>query len=262
MSELLVTPGSQSFPSFGLEIINEQPVTLTNSILPEPLTPPGTVTAVGSPVDDIIQAISLTDPTIFTIDAGEGNDRVTGGAGADILSGGGGNDVINGSGGNDQLRGQAGDDRLFGGDGNDNLAGAAGIDRIEGGSGDDIIQGGGGVDILSGGAGKDTFRFRKGSTGGARRNQADRIRDFNPQDDQILLEGTLQSMNFETTGRLSRQDFKVVESLSDLSDSETAKIIYDSSTGTVYGTRSNGSLVALLRLDGAPNVTAADFEIF
>lgn len=262
MSELLVSAGSQSFSAFGLEVINEQPVTLTNSTPPDPVTPIGTVTAVGSPADDIIRAISSTDPTIFTIDAGDGNDTITGGAGNDVLSGGNGNDIITGSGGDDQLRGQAGDDRLLGGDGSDNLAGEAGNDRIEGGAGDDIIQGGGGVDILTGGAGKDTFRFKKGSTGGPARNQADRIRDFNPKDDQILLESTLQGMNLETVGELSEESFKVVESLSELTDDETAKIIYVSGTGTVYGTKSNGDLVALLRLDGAPNITAADFEIF
>ncbi len=262
MSELIVSAGTQSFSDFGLQVINEQPVTLTNSIAPPPLTPPGTVSAVGSSAAETIRAISSTDPTIFTIQGEAGNDIIAGAAGNDILFGGDGEDDVFGLAGDDQIQGNDGDDLLSGGDGNDNLAGQAGSDIISAGAGNDIIQGGGGVDRLTGGAGKDTFVFRKGSTGGADKSAADRITDFAPADDTIQFQGTLQNLGLDP-GKLARSQFQSVENVSDLgSDLGSARIIYEESTGLVYGVRTNGTEVALVQLAKNLTITAADFEIF
>lgn len=109
------------------------------------------------------------------IDAGSGNDTVTGSDFADDLRGGAGNDTLNGGGGNDILTGDDGNDTLNGGGGNDILIGGNGTDTYHGGSGDDVLEvtggfnvaasrsfsGSGGdtrLDIFDGGGGTDTLQ--------------------------------------------------------------------------------------------------------
>ena len=82
------------------------------------------------------------------IEAGAGNDVVSGLAGADTLLGEDGNDV---------LRGDAGDDSLDGGAGNDQLFGGDGADLLYGGMGDDLLNADTGADQLFGGVGNDTY---------------------------------------------------------------------------------------------------------
>jgi hypothetical protein len=127
------------------------------------------------------------------IDAGSGNDDVTGGGGSDSISGRGGNDTLRGRGGNDHIFGNSGDDlieggndddsihggtgrddcsggngndnvagdddddRIRGNDGNDNLQGDRGRDRIFGGMGDDLCDGGEGDDFMRGDDGHDVY---------------------------------------------------------------------------------------------------------
>lgn len=95
------------------------------------------------------------------VDAGTGDDRVTGSNG---------NDRIEGGEGNDSLWGMGGRDALSGGDGNDYLIGDGtsaknkyqtleeslhGNDTLDGGKGDDTLIGQGGHDFLFGGDGDD-----------------------------------------------------------------------------------------------------------
>jgi hypothetical protein len=63
--------------------------------------------------------ITITALTGFEIDAGAGNDTVTGGIGNDIITGGVGNDIITGGLGNDSIIAGAGKDKLTGGKGDD-----------------------------------------------------------------------------------------------------------------------------------------------
>src|SRR5262249_9835247 len=49
--------------------------------------------------------------------------------------------------GNDTLTGDSSDNLLVGGNGNDRLIGAAGDDTLDGGAGDDLLNGGDGTDI-------------------------------------------------------------------------------------------------------------------
>ena len=81
-----------------------------------------------------------------------------------------------------------------GGDGNDvitgnaaanMLRGGAGADTINGGRGNDTLDGDGGADVLTGGAGRDSFLFDSLPTD---RTLADRITDFTPGEDRILLD--------------------------------------------------------------------------
>jgi Ca2+-binding RTX toxin-like protein len=91
------------------------------------------------------------------VTGGGGNDTITGGAGKDTLYGGEGDDRINGNGTADVLYGQGGNDRLYGGAANDLLDGGGGVDRLFGGDGNDTLLGGSSNDKLYGEAGNDSL---------------------------------------------------------------------------------------------------------
>ncbi|GAA0479815.1 hypothetical protein Ade02nite_39020 [Paractinoplanes deccanensis] len=93
----------------------------------------------------------------MNVDAGNGNDRITGGPKRDILDGNIGNDALWGLGGNDDLEAYSGADALSGGDGDDKLDGGWDNDRLLGGNGKDLLNGGFGNDIEDGGPGADRF---------------------------------------------------------------------------------------------------------
>ncbi len=135
------------------------------------------------------------------LDGGPGRDRLTGGVGNDVLAGRGGNDVLLGNGGNDTLKGGAGKDVLRGGAGNDRLLGEGGADRLAGGTGNDTLIGGRGNDTLTGGAGADTFVFRKG-------DGADRITDFAPDQDRLMIAKSLLDSDMEAFARDHMQQTK------------------------------------------------------
>ena len=107
------------------------------------------------------------------INAGFGNDRLTGDGEANIIRGGFGRDVIKGSSGEDEISGNQDDDTVLGGadndmarggSGNDSVYGDAGDDKVYGDDGDDRLFGGEGDDLLNGGAGVDTasYKFARG----------------------------------------------------------------------------------------------------
>ena len=68
-------------------------------------------------------------------------------------------EFIEAGGGNDTVTGTANGDDISGGTGDDSLVGMAGNDNIEGGAGNDNIEGGAGADYLTGDAGEDRFRY-------------------------------------------------------------------------------------------------------
>ncbi|BAZ49201.1 putative outer membrane adhesin [Nostoc sp. NIES-4103] len=86
----------------------------------------------------------------------------TGTKGRDVLTGTGSNNIIDGKGGNDD---------------------------ISGGAGDDILVGGTGSDVLTGGAGNDLFVYT------SIRDARDRITDFSPSADKIVLTDLFASFN-------------------------------------------------------------------
>jgi hypothetical protein len=120
------------------------------------------------------------------VDAGAGNDTVTGGFGDDVIRGDVGNDKLDGNtgndtliagDGNDKLTGAAGDDslqagdgndKLDGGDGNDTLTATDGADTLSGGAGNDRLEGGKGADSLDAGAGDDVLLTAEGEFTGTR----------------------------------------------------------------------------------------------
>ena len=115
--------------------------------------PPNAITAIrmelGNGKDTATISELIKSPAF--IDAGAGDDKVTGGGGNDTILGGDGLDAINGGGGNDSLSGGTGNDSLSGGAGNDTIAGGAGDDRMFGAAGQDILFGEAGNDTLFGG---------------------------------------------------------------------------------------------------------------
>jgi uncharacterized delta-60 repeat protein len=127
-------------------------------------------------------SIDVSDyPARVRVDAGGGDDSITGTRFDDALVGQGGNDSIFGGFGNDVIRGDDGDDLVFGHDGDDSIKGGTGADTLNGGegadlirgdqdrdrifgdNGDDIIAGGGGADTMTGGRGNDTFDGQGGT---------------------------------------------------------------------------------------------------
>jgi Ca2+-binding RTX toxin-like protein len=115
----------------------------------------------GSDVRDVIVGGFGND----RIDGNRGNDWIDGGWGNDDLRGGEGNDYVSGGYGDDIVTGDEGDDRLFGGAGNDHVGFNAsgplnsepGNDILSGGPGEDWMVGGKGKDRIFGGTGRDHF---------------------------------------------------------------------------------------------------------
>jgi len=77
---------------------------------------------------------------VTQVEAGSGNDSVTGTSGADKVLAGADQDTVNGGDGNDSLYGEAGNDRLNGDGGDDLLVGGTGADTLNGGEGSDVYE--------------------------------------------------------------------------------------------------------------------------
>ena len=93
---------------------------------------------------------------------GAGDDDIYGDNGADDLFGGADKDKMYGGIGNDAMFGGDGADKMFGDDGLDALYGGSGGDTINGNDGDDTIWGGEGADIIKGGEGNDSVEGDNG----------------------------------------------------------------------------------------------------
>jgi Ca2+-binding RTX toxin-like protein len=99
--------------------------------------------------DDAITLDAATIPSTITenLNAGSGNDNVSGANTPGTLSGGSGNDSVSGRG------------TLNGGNGNDALIGSSLADNLRGSSGKDTLDGGFGADDLAGGSSTDTLIY-------------------------------------------------------------------------------------------------------
>lgn len=116
-----------------------------------------------------------------------------------------GNDTIRLGNGNDYAISSGGEDVFEGRGGNDTLIGGSGADTFDGGDGNDVLQGGGGAD---------TFFFSAG---------ADSIRDFNPDDGDILV----IRADFQDAGNATFADL-----LDNAVESTTGLTIFSESTGS------------------------------
>ena len=151
-----------SFSTVGnLSFANNQ--TLTNYFLSD-----GKFT--GTNNNDLITI--LINETGGHVDAGDGNDTITGGSGNDTITAGMGNDtinetlgdnIINGSAGNDTINSGSGNDIIRGGTENDTIIDISGANNIDGGDGDDTITGGLNDDTIIGGNGNDNIKDAAGN---------------------------------------------------------------------------------------------------
>ncbi len=104
----------------GIDTFTFDDDTVTDSII--------VIDTLGVTVDG--ELIELTDIETVRIEAGGGNDNVTGDAG---------NNIIQGQDGNDNIEGDAGNNILQGGAGNDVIAFSTGNNTVDGGPGDDFV---------------------------------------------------------------------------------------------------------------------------
>jgi len=137
----------------------------------------GDDTVLGGKGDDTLDGGSGRD----LMDGGSGRDTLIGGKHDDILIGDKHDDVLDGGKNHDLLDGGRHHDALAGGKGDDTLLGGKGDDTLDGGKGADTLDGGRGRDTLTGGKHADTFVYREDGS-------ADRITDFRPGDDRLLLD--------------------------------------------------------------------------
>lgn len=173
----------------------------------------------------------------------------------DLIRGGAGHDIVYSYGDDDIVYGDSGNDSLYGGQGHDDLYGGTGRDVLSGSSGSDYLSGGGDADILTGGIGRDYFVFTTRASG----SHADRITDFRPFDDTIMLDNRV----FTGVGRdgwLTSRAFTIGSAAKDASD----RIIYNKKTGALlYDADGIGGIAAVkfAQLSSGLDVTRSDFFV-
>ena len=227
--------------------------------------------------------ISSPSGTGMSIDAGAGNDTVTGGIGDYSIIGGSGSDKITGSSGNDIIHGDIlhidetysdvkGKDTLIGGDGNDQLDGGYGDDSLTGGNGNDLLYGAGGTDIMSGDAGDDilvAYGSKDQLTGGAGSDKfvfynwdstamTATVKDFKSGTDFLDVECWSNSIDdvvvMDSTNFLSGKGMK--------SSTNDSVFVYDTSTGNLYfddDGSGSGKGVLIVTLTGKPTLSTNYF---
>ena len=205
----------------------------------------------GTPDADTLTGTDSNDINDFAIDL-KGDEPLSSNAdGNDIITllGTYANSLVDMGGGDDTFQGGLGADSVTGGDGNDTLIGGGGSDQLAGNAGDDL---------LTGGAGNDMFLFRSNSAFNAADFGSDRITDFAIGSDKILLSQT--SFGTITSANIAFLNSDLAAETSD------GLIVYSRATGKLFFNQ-NGAAVGLgtgalfATLDGAPSLTASDFQI-
>jgi Ca2+-binding RTX toxin-like protein len=219
------------------------------------------------------------------LDGGGGNDTIYGFEGNDRLLGGTGFDTLYGGAGDDNYFIEAGDSVVeTGGQGFDiawtstsftllagsevealssrlwedtsalNLTGNEIANSLYGNAGANTLDGLGGADSLFGFGGADSFRFSSTLGGG----NIDTIAGFVAVDDTILLDDAIFSAL--PPGALNPNAFVIGAAALDADD----RIIYNSATGALYydsDGSGGGAAIQFATLQGAPAITASDFQV-
>lgn len=151
-----------------------------------------------------------------------------------------------------------GNDTLNGGAGNDVLNGGEGTDTLNGGAGNDTLLGGAGNDILTGGDDSDAFTFNSNAPFVRDDLGVDRIIDFMPGTDKIVLDQT-------TFGAITTAQIAIVAT-DVLAATSSGLITYSTGTGNLFfnqngATSGLGSGARFAVLEGAPILTIADFQV-
>lgn len=242
-----------------------------------------------------VEHASLTGSAALDLTGSGSANRLTGNSAANLLTGGEGADTLDGGAGSDTLRGGAGNDLLLldrtgesvnGGAGTDtaqsatvalnlsasgftsvenatltgstalNLTGNSDANRLTGNAGANRITGGLGEDTLTGGGGVDRFVFNTAAGVG----NIDRLADFNPVEDLILLENSVFSGL--AAGVLAGANF--VANLTGNATTAQHRIIYETDTGRLFFDENGVGGVARVQFAvTAANLalTASDFQI-
>ena len=190
----------------------------------------------------------------------------TGNANDNKITGNSASNTLDGRAGNDKLKGGAGKDTLTDEEGNNTLEGGSGNDILTAGPGNDSLNGGSGNDSLSGGFGNDRFKF--GSTPSAKTN-LDRITDFTPGNDQILLRTTVFKIPHKYMGKQlgTITETSRLESGPGLvsASNPATRLIYDTTSGAVYyDADGSGSTEAIqfIVLENQPVISITDFALY
>jgi Ca2+-binding RTX toxin-like protein len=240
-----------------------------------------TVTATGAFANSIdLSGVTTTDYTSVTgvtINAGPGDDTVTGSPFADNILGDAGNDTITGGAGNDTINGGDGTDRVVesgdtnftltnssltgngtdtlsnleaaavtGGAGNNNLnAGAfTGPVTLDGGAGNDTLTGGSAADSLTGGAGNDTLTGNAGNDTLAGGDGTDRVVESGDAD-FVVTNSSLTGRGTDTLSGIEEADLTGGGSGNSLNASAFGSQVTLSGAGgndTLIGSKGNDNL--------------------
>ncbi|WP_341526789.1 M10 family metallopeptidase [Nostoc sp. UHCC 0302] len=185
------------------------------------------------------------------------------------------NNNLVGNDGEDRIDGGAGNDTVDGGNGSDRLIGRAGNDRLIGGAGNDFLFCDPGNDVLVGGIGKDGFIYNTDVAFARTSVGQDTISDFNhSQGDKIVLDTTtFTALSSTSDSSLAANDFAEIFSIFGIplvgelvGELENAKIVYDSTNGSLYYNQNGtalgyGSGGLFATLSGAPTLAASDFYV-
>ncbi|MCU0533641.1 MAG: calcium-binding protein [Hydrococcus sp. Prado102] len=143
---------------------------------------------------------------------------------------------------------------LTGTSGADTLRGGGGNDSLSSGTGNDVLVGGIGTDTLTGGMGADRFTFN------SRNDRGDRITDFIPVDDTIVVSAAGFGGGLKAGGVLEASQFVLGTAAGDAND----RFIYNRTDGALLfdidGTGASAS-IRLATLSNLPTLTHADIAI-
>ena len=204
---------------------------------------------------DLYTTVDALQGYAWYVTLNKGHDTFYGNDYDDIIRAGSGNDVVYSYDGDDIVYGDSGADALYGLWGDDDLYGGSGRDTLNGGAGSDYLSGGADKDQLTGGTGRDYFVFDTKPS----RNNVDRIVDFRPADDTIMLDNHV----FTRVGRdgwLSGAAFTTGPRARDSSD----RIIYDKKSGALlYDADGIGGAAAVkfAQLKAGLSLSKADFFV-
>lgn len=145
-----------------------------NDIFPQGSADDGSDVIAGGIGNDLVDYSSRTSTLTVTMGDATANDGESGegdniGSDVEWLDAGSGNDTITGNDADNSINAGAGADTVSGGLGNDEIFGGTGVDTLNGDAGDDTIDGGGDADVVDCGAGEGDIGFAVAS-GGTRVN--------------------------------------------------------------------------------------------
>ncbi|UYW27462.1 calcium-binding protein [Methylorubrum extorquens] len=156
------------------------------------------VVTLGTSGNDVLSALQVARP--YYINAGMGDDTLTGGTADDFLVGGAGNDTLTGGLSNDSFIGGGGNDVVAGGDGNDTAifnVSTDGSDTTNLGAGDDVVN------VSAAAAGQVRLTFTSAEVGNGNANDGGTLAN---QDGGLAVRLQTEDASGVLAGSVSRFD--------------------------------------------------------